>query len=82
MQLPTALLPHTVTVRPYAGAGPYGDVFADSVTVPALVEDRRRLVAPGDCRHVGGSMATATSAWAGDTIEFRAQRSPWCAGRR
>ena len=44
MQLPAALLPHAVTVRPYTGTGPYGDTFGDPVTVRAFVEDARRLV--------------------------------------
>ncbi|GGM65191.1 hypothetical protein GCM10012275_39670 [Longimycelium tulufanense] len=45
MQIPTALLPHTITVRPYLGTGPYGDVFGDPVTIRrAYVEDRRQLV--------------------------------------
>lgn len=44
MQLPAALLPHTVTVHPYAGTGPYGDVFGDPVVVRGFVEDGRRLV--------------------------------------
>lgn len=45
MQIPAVLLPHTVTVRPYLGAGPYGDVWGDPVVVrEVFVEDRRRLV--------------------------------------
>ena len=44
MQLPAALLPHTVIVRPCEGTGPYGDVFGDPVSRRAFVEDRRRLV--------------------------------------
>ncbi len=44
MQFSAALLPHTVTVRPYEGTSPYGEVFGDPVTHRAFVEDRRRLV--------------------------------------
>lgn len=44
MQFPATLLPHSVTVRPYQGSGPYGDVFGDPVGHRAFVEDRRRLV--------------------------------------
>lgn len=44
MRLPAALLPHTITVRPYQGTGPYGDVFGDPTVHQAFVEDRRRLV--------------------------------------
>lgn len=45
MRIPTVLLPHTVTVRPYLGIGPYGEVFGDPVVVRrTFVEDRRRLV--------------------------------------
>jgi hypothetical protein len=50
VRIPTALLPHTITVRAYQGTGPYGDVFGDPATYRAFVEDRRRLViaATGD----------------------------------
>jgi hypothetical protein len=44
VQVPTALLPHIITVRPFLGSGPYGDVFGDPVTYRAFAEDRRRLV--------------------------------------
>ncbi|GAB3459225.1 hypothetical protein [Actinophytocola sediminis] len=42
--IPTALLPHTVTMRRYEGSGPYGDVFGEPTIHRAFVEDRRRLV--------------------------------------
>jgi hypothetical protein len=45
VRIPAVLLPHTITVRPYLGTGPYGDVFGDPVIVRrTFVEDRRRLV--------------------------------------
>ena len=44
MQLPAALLPHSVTVRPYQGTGPYGEAFGTPTVHRAFVEDRRRLV--------------------------------------
>lgn len=45
MQIPAVLLPHTITVRPYLGTGPYGDVHGDPVVIRrTFVEDRRRLV--------------------------------------
>lgn len=45
MQIPAVLLPHTITVYAYLGAGPYGDVWGDPVVVRRVyVEDRRRLV--------------------------------------
>jgi hypothetical protein len=45
VQIPAVLLPHTITVRPYLGTGPYGDVFGDPVVIRRVfVEDRRRLV--------------------------------------
>lgn len=44
MQIPAELLPHTVTVRPFQGTGPYGDVFGEATVHQAFVDDRRRLV--------------------------------------
>ncbi|MEU4444895.1 hypothetical protein AB0K14_03220 [Actinosynnema sp. NPDC050801] len=45
MQIPAVLLPHTITVRPYLGTGPYDDVYGDPVVIRrTFVEDRRRLV--------------------------------------
>jgi hypothetical protein len=44
VQISPELLPHTITVRPFQGTGPYGDVFGDPTTHRAFVEDRRRLV--------------------------------------
>lgn len=44
MRIPPALLPHQLTVRPYQGTGPYGDVFGEPSTHRAFVEDHRRLV--------------------------------------
>ncbi len=45
MQIPAVLLPHTITVRPYLGTGPYGDIHGDPVVIRrTFVEDRRRLV--------------------------------------
>ena len=45
VQVPAVLLPHTITVRPLVGTGPYGEVFGDPVIVRrTFVEDRRQLV--------------------------------------
>lgn len=44
MDLPEWMMPHTVTVEPLAGTGPYGDVYGDPVEVRCLVEDTRQLV--------------------------------------
>ena len=45
MRIPAVLLPHIITVCAFQGTGPYGDEFADPVTVRRVfVEDRRRLV--------------------------------------
>lgn len=42
-------LPHSITVRPYLGTGPYGDVLGEPVVIGrAYVEDRRRLVRSAD----------------------------------
>ena len=42
--LPSQLLVHTVDVQTLTGSGAYGDVFAATVTVPAWIEEKRRLV--------------------------------------
>lgn len=45
MQIPAALLPHSIIVHPYLGTGPYGDVHGDPIVMHrTFVEDRRRLV--------------------------------------
>ncbi|SDD86630.1 hypothetical protein [Actinokineospora iranica] len=45
LKIPAVLLPHTITLRPFIGTGPYGDVHGDPVVIRrAFVEDRRRLV--------------------------------------
>jgi hypothetical protein len=45
VRIPAVLLPHTITVRPYLGTGPYGDMFGDPIDIRrTFVEDRRRLV--------------------------------------
>ena len=47
--MPAFLLPHTVTVKPYAGTGAYGPSFGRPFTIRrAYVEDRRRLVRASD----------------------------------
>jgi hypothetical protein len=49
VQLPTVLLPHPITVRPYIGTGPYGDMYGDPIVIRrTYVEDRRRLVRSTD----------------------------------
>lgn len=40
--------PHTVTVEPYEGSGPYGDVHGTAVTVTCYADQRRRLIRAPD----------------------------------
>lgn len=47
-KVPTALLPDTITVEPYQGAGAYGPVYAAAVQIRARVEGRRRTVRRAD----------------------------------
>ena len=54
MRLPDFLLPHEVTFRPYTGAGGHGDTYGDPITVPALIEHKRKLV-----KHDDGSESTS-----------------------
>jgi hypothetical protein len=74
--IPAALLPHRITVRPYLGSGPYGDVFADPVTVRrAFVEDRRRLVRSADGDEVISETTVRTRP--GEHIPVRSLVTVW-----
>lgn len=64
MQVPAALLPHIITVRPYTATSPYGDVLGDPVTLRAFVEDRRRLVVAVS----GEEVISETTAYAGPDL--------------
>lgn len=64
MQVPAELLPHTITVRPLQGSGPYGNVFGDPTIHRAFVEDRRRLVASAS----GEEVVSETSAYTGPDV--------------
>lgn len=44
MDLPLWLMPHTVSVEPLLGSGPYGDSYGPAVVVQCFREDRRQLV--------------------------------------
>lgn len=44
MQVPLSLLPHSVTVEPYAGTGAYGDLYGPPKQVRCFVQDKRRMV--------------------------------------
>ena len=50
-------LDQTVTIRALTGSGSFGDVFADAVTVPALVDESSKLVRGPDGAEV---VSTAT----------------------
>lgn len=50
---------HETTVRTHKGSGPYGETYADPVTVPCFVDARRQLVRDDDGREVT-SEATIT----------------------
>jgi hypothetical protein len=55
-RIPARLLPHTVVVKPFLGAGPYGDVWGPEETVNrALVEDRVQVVRDATAREVTSS---------------------------
>lgn len=55
-RIPSRLLPHTVVVRPFLGAGPYGDVWGEAETVKrALVEDKTQVVRDAGAREVTSS---------------------------
>lgn len=48
---------HTVTIEPYAGGGPFGDVYGSAVVVtPCMVDQGRKLV-----RLPGGSQVVSMS---------------------
>ncbi len=59
--VPAWLLPHTVTVRPYTGAGAYGPAYGAPYTVPCLLRWKRRMVRTAEGREVV-SEATITAA--------------------
>lgn len=44
MKIPTATLPHTVTITPYLGDGAEGPMYGTAVTARARVVGRRRQV--------------------------------------
>lgn len=48
MKLSTRFMPHTVTVRPYAGQSSTGAVFGDPFTLQCMAQGKRRLVRAGD----------------------------------
>lgn len=75
MQLPAALMPHTVTVRPYQGAGPYSEAFGDPITHRAFVEDRRRMVVAAS----GEEVISETTVYTGPdaTVPVGSQVTVW-----
>lgn len=48
----TAFWQHETDVRTYEGHGPYGEQYADPVTVPCFIEGRRQLVRDQNGREV------------------------------
>ena len=48
MRLPDKYLPHTVTVRPYAGQSSTGAVYGAAFTLQCMAQGARRLVRNGD----------------------------------
>jgi hypothetical protein len=65
VQLLAALLPHTITVRPFLGSGPYGDVYGDPIVHQAFVEDRRSLVVSASGEEVTSETTVYTGPDAG-----------------
>ncbi len=52
--------PHTVTVEAYAGSGPHSDTYADPVSVPCFVDQKRKLIrAPNGSQVVSESTVYA-----------------------
>lgn len=85
MKLSTRFMPHTVTVRPYAGQSSVGDVFGEPFTLQCMAQGRRRLVRAGDgseslstltliCEHEKADLIPAGSEvdWRGDTTTVMA----------
>lgn len=60
MELPGWMMPHTVTVEPLTGTGPYGDVYGPAQTIRCLVEDTRQLVRALD----GSEVVSQTTVYA------------------
>ena len=56
MQIPAGFLPHTVTIRPIAGAGGMGGSYGTAFTAAAMVEDGARMV-----RDAGGNEVVSTA---------------------
>lgn len=63
MELPGWMMPHTVTVEPLTGTGPYGDVYGDPVEVRCLVEDTRQLVRALDGSEVVSQTTVYAPSW-------------------
>lgn len=54
--LPGWLLGHEVTVEPYEGSGPYGEVYGSPVVVRCFLDQQTRLV-----RDAGGNQVTSST---------------------
>lgn len=65
MEIPDWMMPHTVTVEPLTGTGPYGDQYGPPREVRCLVEDTRQLVRALD----GSEVVSQTTIYASPGID-------------
>ena len=62
MRVPAVLLRHRVAIEPYAGESAYGPVYGPAVPeVPALVDERPRMVRAADGRQLVASATVITA---------------------
>lgn len=62
----TAFWQHETTVRTHEGHGPFGETYADPVTVPCFIEGRRQLVRDQNGREVTSEATIYGPAHRGD----------------
>lgn len=51
-EIPDGFLVHEAEVQKYTGTGAHGDVFAAPVTIPCIIDSKRRLVRSLDGKEV------------------------------
>lgn len=66
--IPSRLLPHTVSVESFVGTGAYGDTYAAAVPVRAMVDEARRVVVAADGVEVTSEARLATKLADADTL--------------
>ena len=68
--LPLWLQPHKVTVKPFLGSGPYGDVYGDPVEVRCFRDERRQIVRNANGDEVVSEVSIFTNLKHGETFKL------------